>query len=372
MTSAPISAASSRAPVNPSNRHGWDYGALASTFRRLPYPIIDVHSHINGVAAAKLYLKAARTYGVGLTYSMTQLEQVPAMKEIFGETIRFIAVPNWGGKDKKHDMGAGFLDRISGFRKAGCRICKFWAAPRSVDIGKSFGDPEFMRLDSPSRIESMQLAHDLGMIFMTHVADPDTWFATKYADASVYRTKRQQYEPLERLLDRFTQPWIAAHCGGSPEDLVFLTGLMDRHPNLHLDTSAAKWIIREISRHPRGEVVDFLQRFRGRVMFGSDIVTMDEHLAPAADKMEMAAKASSQETAWDLYVSRYWALRTLWETDADLESPIADPDLKMVDPARHTDMDAPPLRGKRLPDDLLRSLYFQAAHDLLEPLHARG
>ena len=79
----------------------------------------------------------------------------------------------------------------------------------------------------------------------------------------------------------------------------------------------------------------------------------------------MQAKASSVETAFDLYASRYWALRMLWEGDGEMESPISDPDLAMVDPARFNANDAPTLRGMHLPTDLLRSLYFDAADRLL-------
>jgi hypothetical protein len=104
-------------------------------------------------------------------------------------------------------------------------------------------------------------------------------------------------------------------------------------------------------------------------MFGSDIVTSDEHLVIKQDKNEMTAKASTRNEAFDLYASRYWALRTLWETGWAGESPIADPDLKLVDPARHGDMDAPLLEGKSLPPDLLRTIYHDAARALLEPLH---
>ena len=71
----------------------------------------------------------------------------------------------------------------------------------------------------------MELAAELGMIFMVHVSDPDTWFATKYRDPSLYGTKQSQYEPLEPLLERFPRPWIAAHMAGSPEDLGFLAKL---------------------------------------------------------------------------------------------------------------------------------------------------
>ena len=358
-------------PVNASNRLGLDYEAEAASFARLPFPIIDVHSHINGVEAAGIYRRAAQLYGVGLTYSMTHLDQVDAVRSALGDRIRFIAVPDYTSKDRRQSMGTGFLERLGRYYELGSRIVKFWNAPRAIDTARECSFAEYAQLDAPHRIDAMNLASQLGMIFMTHVGDPDTWFATRYADASIYGTKVSHYVALERLLDRFTQPWIAAHLGGWPENLTFLAGMLARHPNLSLDTSATKWIVREISRHPRNDIVEFLAQFRGRIMFGSDIVTSDEHLVVKSDKDEMTAKASTRDEAFDLYASRYWALRTLWETQWSGDSPIADPDLKMVDPSRYGEMDAPRLEGKSLPPDLVRSLYHDAAEALLEPLHVQ-
>ena len=48
----------------------------------------------------------------------------------------------------------------------------------------------------------------------------------------------------------------------------------------------------------------------------------------------MTTKASNPQEAMDLYASRYWALRHLFESRYDGPSPIADPDLAMVDPDR--------------------------------------
>jgi hypothetical protein len=293
------------------------------------------------------------------------------MREIFGERIRFIAIPNWAGEDRRFEFHAGFMRRIEQFHALGSRIVKFWAAPRGIEFAMQKGvDPSVMKLNSPDRIEVMQLASDLGMIFMTHISDPNTWFQTRYADAKVFGSKRQQYEPLEELLDRFRQPWIAAHMGGWPEDLEFLSGLLERHAHLHLDTSAAKWMIRELSKHSRDDLLSFLTRWQGRILFGSDIVTTDEHLLHAEGKQEMAAKASNADQAFDLYASRYWALRTMWERHYEGESPIADPDLKMVEPSRYDDMSAPQLRGFALPRPLLMTLYHDAASRLLVPLGA--
>jgi Amidohydrolase len=352
--------------VNQSNRLGLDYRAEAARFPQLPYPIVDVHTHVNGPSAARFMLEAMDLYGIGRVVSMTYLDQAERIKEIFGDRISFIAIPDWMSKDRRHANGQGFLDQIERFHGLGAKIVKFWQAPRGIDYAAELGDPRLFALDSPGRIRAAELADSLGMMFMTHVGDPNTWFATRYTDTAKYGTKRSHYEPLEQMLDRFRhRPWIAAHMGGWPEDLEFLTGLLQRNPNLYLDTSATKWMVRELSRHSRADLERFVRLHQGRLLFGSDIVTADEHLRPGDGKTEMQAKASTPETAFDLYASRYWALRMLWEAEGSSESPISDPDLAMVDPNRHTPDDAPTLRGACLPPDLLRSLYHDAAERLL-------
>ena len=63
----------------------------------------------------------------------------------------------------------------------------------------------------------MRLAKSLGMTFMIHIADPDTWFASHYRDHHRYGTKAQQYEIFSRLLEEYNDvTWLAAHMGGSP------------------------------------------------------------------------------------------------------------------------------------------------------------
>lgn len=354
--------------VNASNRFGLDYAAEAVRLGPPARPIIDVHAHVSGDAAARLMRRTMDLYGVERVYSMSPLEQVEPLRAIFGSRIRFIAVPNyWATDNRAWHMGEGYVERVRDYHRLGARIVKFWSAPRAVDFAKETGDPGFMRLDAPHKVRVMTVAAELGMMFMTHIGDPDTWFRTKYADARTYGTKTQQYEPLEQALRAFPQPWIAAHMGGWPENLDFLDGLLDRHDNLHLDTSATKWMVRELSRHSNDRLLAFLRQWKGRILFGSDIVTSDDHLRPVVEEAdEMRRKANSEREAFDLYASRYWALRTMFETNYDGESPIADPDLAMNEPDRHTDMDAPRLVGRALPADILRSLYGGGAEALID------
>jgi hypothetical protein len=360
-----------------ANLFGLDYREQAAHFAPV-VPITDIHIHINGPAAAEIYHDVAAHWGIRRMVTQSRLEDAPAIREIFGDRAAFIAVPAWSNPDKAHAFRQGFLDNMTVWaQRWGARIVKFWAAPRLWEIlGANGADAtDIVPLDSEWRIRHAQRAVDLGMMFMTHCGDPDTWFKTKYADARIYRLKREHYLGLERMLDRFPSPWIAAHMGGYPEDLDFLDGLLERHDNLYLDTSATKWIVRELSAHPRERVRDFFTRWcggegtPGRIFFGSDIVTLDDHLAPRpADRAAatpMSDLATSPEQAYELYASRYWALRTMLESDYDGPSPIADPDLAMADPSRYSPMDSPPLRGLGLPEVILKSLYHDAAESLV-------
>lgn len=347
-----------------ANRFDWDYRTKAALLGKPPAAIIDAHTHVTGPQATPIFLDVCDTFGVERVYTMTQLGTAAAVRDLMGERVRFIAFPTWLDPDRNRSHRAGYLETIERFHADfGSRMLKLWGSPRLRDIvpdtqQSTWGATDLIEIDSPWRIKACELGERLGMMTMIHIADPDTWFTAKYSDASRYGTKRQQYEGLERMLDRFTNPWIAAHMGGWPEDLDFLDGLLSRHPNLHLDTSAMKWQVRELSRHPAERVVAFFTKWRTRLLFGSDIVVTDDHLRPQkSGQSAMGDLADSPEAAWNLYASRYWCLRAMFETGYDGESPVADPDLAMIDPARFDGMSAPRLRGVALPRDVLTDLY---------------
>jgi hypothetical protein len=340
-------------------------------------PIIDIHNHINGVEAPRIYARVMQAANISHAFTMVRIDDAFVVRRVMREAhpmpdgsdrVHFIAFPNFRHENRAHSFGEGFLTDIARFHsELGSRCIKLWNAPRLYEVLPRDQWAQLIPFDSPWRVQHVQLAQQLGMGIMVHVADPDTWFATKYKDASTFPPKPEHYKPLERMLDRFAGPWIAAHMGGWPEDLAFLDGLLSRHPNLWLDTSATKWIVRELSKHPKGQLLDFLHKFQGRICFGSDIVTTDEHLAPhpSGTTHPMGALADSPESAHDLYASRYLALRLMFETDYEGPSPIADPDLRMVDPTITNPLAAPRLRGLALPPDMLDDLYRRASRAFL-------
>lgn len=357
--------------ARPSNVLGLDYRREAAALGPPPVPIIDFHAHINGRQAGPIYRRVAELFGVQRVYTMIRLEDAPLVRETLGDFVRFIAFTNFRSSDRGHAFRQGYLDDIRVFhRDFGARILKFWNAPRLREFFPGESGADLVELDSPWRVKQAELGAELGMKYMVHVADPDTWFRTKYSDARVYGKKLEHYRGFEVMLRRFPGPWIAAHMGGSPESLPFLDGLLTRHNNLYLDTSATKWVVRELSAQPRDEVLAFFTKWRGRIIFGSDIVATDEHVLPRETKQgdkahPMADLADSPGSAAELYASRYFALRTMFETGYAGNSPIADPDLMMVDPSRHGPMSAPLLRGMKFSADLLRDLYRNAATILM-------
>jgi len=354
--------------ATPANRFGLDYRREAERMGAPVCPIVDAHAHINGERAARVYRDVCDRYGIERVYSQTQLAQADAVSDALGDRVRFVAIPEYMHEDRKWAFTTGFLENLDEWHARGARMVKFWGAPRLRDFTEEIGlDPSEMALfDSDARMLVATKAKSLGMSLMVHVADPDTWFKTMYTDASRYGTKRDQYESLSSLLDQTGMNCLGAHMGGWPEDLGFLREYLQRHPKLVLDTSATKWIVRELSTHPRDELLAFLEDFSGRILFGSDIVTSDDHLSGDNSNAFGSSLASTEREAFDLYASRYWALRTMFETDYEGESPIADPDLAKVDPDRFTEMDAPLLVGRSLPKPMLETLYRGAVERTLD------
>ncbi|MGQ0628346.1 MAG: amidohydrolase family protein [Phycisphaerales bacterium] len=355
-----------------ANLNGLDYVAEAAALGPPVVPMIDAHTHIHGAEASRIYARARALFGIAQTYSMTQLSQAGAVREALGESVRFICMPEWNATDRNRAHREGYIETMERFRvEFGARMMKVWASPRLREIvpdlaGTRFGATDLAEIDSAWRVEHCRAAERMGMMFMVHVADPDTWFKARYADPVRYGTKAEQYIGLERMLDRFSAPWIAAHMGGWPEDLGFLDGLLSRHANLYLDTSATKWVLRELSRHPREETLAFFYKWQGRILFGSDLVVMEDQLSPQKTGVSaMGDLADSPESAFTLYCSRYHALRTLFETEHDGPANIADPDLAMVDPVHHDPMSPAYLRGLAFPPAMLRVLYHDAAAELL-------
>jgi hypothetical protein len=283
-------------------------------------------------------LAEAEDFGVVHTVTMCLPAEIPVFRERFGNRLSYNA---WIAKQRIDEPDEGVYRLLELFLVQGISMLKLWAAPRGRDWG--------LLIDAPYRVEAIRRAQSAGVrTVMVHVADPDTSFRTIYADQKRYGSKLDQYVGFRRLLEEFPDvTWIAAHMGGDPEHPDHLEAMLERYPNLHLDTSATKWQVREVSAR-RDAIRTLICRFPQRFLFGVDLVTR-HHLTS------------------DHYVSRYWCQRTLWESNWRGPSPIADPDHPHA-PDIGDEATSPLLHGLHLPMEVLEQVYYGNAQRILRLL----
>lgn len=291
--------------------------------------VIDFHSHLLAARHGKLWFEAAAHYGIDAFVTMSPLEEVLGLQRDWPGRIHFITVPAW-----QNPSIDDWLGRLDMFYNLGSRIIKFHMAPGTMVMRK-------YRLDSPSLRPVIRAAADRGMMLMSHVGDPDTWYNSKYTDTAKFGVRDAHYQMWEDALNEYRDhPWLGAHLGGNPENLPRLQSMLDRFPNLYLDCSATRWMVREISAR-RDAAREFMIRNADRILFGSDQVSGDDR-------------------NFDFLASRFWAHRKLWETAYIGPSPIYDPDL--------SEESQPQMRGLALPDEVLQKIYHDNGVKLLARL----
>ena len=297
---------------------------MAPPARKVAGPIVDMHTHMTEPATNSELVDAARRYGVTRIVAITPLDQGLELQARHPDEIIVAArafVPDRRAKRPIESRAVAMVHRAHAHQVP---LIKMWFAPRIRDrLG--------FLLDSPRLDALFDAIAACGMGVLVHVSDPDRWFERKY-DPAKYGSKADQYPMLETRLRQFpTIPFLAAHMGGDPEHLDHLAALLTRYPNLYLDTSATKWIVRELGRQ-RDAARAFFRRWAERICFGTDQVVFAE-----PDPVR--------------YAVRYWVHQMFWETDLVCESPIPDPDSDGT----------PMLRGLDLPEDVLAQIYWKNA-----------
>jgi predicted TIM-barrel fold metal-dependent hydrolase len=336
MSSAQANASTPPRPVGPPPAGSPDeYNRLKLDYRKpLPRPrvkgrVIDWHCHLLAVRHAEEWFAAADHFGIDQFLTMTPLEEAVGLQRQYGQRLNFIAIPSWG------DMGEHWRDnwlrRIEAFYNLGSRVVKFHCAPGTM-VARGW------RLNDPVARPLFQEAVSRGMLLMSHIGDPDWWYANKYADTAKFGSRDDHYAMWDELLTEYAPtPWVGAHLGGNPENLPRLQGLLDKHPQLYLDLSATRWMVREVSKQ-RDAAREFVIHNQDRLLWGSDQV-------------------SRNDQTFDFLASRFWAHRMLWETAYHGPSNILDPD--------YSEAEQPMLSGLALPDEVLQKIYRDNAVGLL-------
>lgn len=304
--------------------------------RRYHGPIIDAHMHSKDVPSIQPYWDVAEPiYGVHFAVPIVDLQTGIGLKERYGNRVQPAI---WGIHPRNEGLRSlvemrrvkeAHLEHIAA---AGMKIVKLWFTPRFHELWN-------LKLDDPALDFFFARLHRLKLAILIHVADPDYWFAHRINDLEQHGSKAEQYSQLIARLEEYPDMVVqAAHFGAHPEDLDHLHDLLERYPNLYLDSSATKWISREFSKHgPAAR--DFLVSHPDRVLFGTDLVANPDR---------------EKEGTREHYGTRFYVHQLMWEADGEFDSPIDDDD----------SITPPSFRGLNLPLDVLRKFYWENASRL--------
>jgi hypothetical protein len=188
--------------------------------------------------------------------------------------------PDWRQLGRLN-FGARLADALGEAVDTGAKGLKVWK-----DLGLWLRDDEgALLLPDDERLSPLFLrAGELGVPVLIHTADPVAFFDPlsptnerleellqhpdwSFADRSKFPTWERLLTCLESLVERHPSTcFIAAHAANSAEDLARLDGMLERHPNLHVDVAAR---IAELGRQPRAARA-VIERHPDRFLFGTD------------------------------------------------------------------------------------------------------
>ena len=301
-------------------------------------PIIDAHMHVGDVDASRPYVEAARDYGIVHALAMAgSPEKTRPVAEAFPDFFRLCTWPHIDDLDDAYlpQWQSRELQRLDAAADAGYVCFKMKIVP---------GDrvPPRVWMDDASLAPIFERALQRGLSMQVHLAQPDRWW-TSHFKAEEVRPKRDYFTQLENILTRYPElRVVGCHMGCRPEDLDALEALFRRFPNYSIETSACKWVIREISAQ-REKARRFFIAWADRIMLGSDLVVQ-------------------RNIHRTYYTSRFHVQRQMWETDFRGRSMIRDPDAD----------GEPILHGLDLPAEVLRRIYRLNAERLyFAPLRER-
>jgi predicted TIM-barrel fold metal-dependent hydrolase len=260
-----------------------------SEVKKARFPAIDVHSHasmsqIKTRADVDAWVKTMDEAGVEMSVVFTGASgaEFDRMADLFlgAYPSRFQV---WYSPDPATlpSNAVAELERVhaKGARGVGELTDKGWG----VEASEQNAQPRVQRLrfDDPRMDPYWKRCGELNMPVNIHLADhPSCW---KPLDAKQERTPDFQafnlsgkdvpsYEELlagrDGLLKRNPgTKFIFCHFSNQGNDTAALARMLDRYPNMYVDISARDY---EIGRQPR-TMKAFLEKYRGRVMFGTDM-----------------------------------------------------------------------------------------------------
>jgi predicted TIM-barrel fold metal-dependent hydrolase len=262
---------------------------------RARFPAIDIHSHhprplsattwsriVSEIDAinVKVLVNLSGGSGESLRSAIDAIERSPQKgRMVFFANLDFAGIgqPGWADRAAtalEADVKAGAMG-LKLFKDFGLRVSRNGAR---------------VPVDDPELDPIWRACARLGVPVLIHTGEPAPFFEPvdrhneRWLELNIHPGRRvpsPQYPSFEGLMaerDRlFTKHretiFIAAHMGWHANDLGRLGRMLDRMPNVRVETGA---ILAELGRQPRS-AHDFFVKYQDRILFGKDAYQASEY-----------------------------------------------------------------------------------------------
>ncbi|MFH1808574.1 MAG: amidohydrolase family protein [Pseudomonadota bacterium] len=277
------------------------------------------------------------------------------IKKRLGDRFAFFSNLSWRGVTSP-GWGEREAERLELAVRVGAKGIKIFKA---LGLGVRDDNGRLLTVDDPRLDPLFERAAQLNAIVALHTGDPKAFFEPvtpqnerydelkQAPDWSFYGgdfpTRDELLAARDRVLAKHPKTtFLLIHLANNPEDLDYVASVLDRFPNVYVDTSAR---VPEFGRHPADKVRAFFVRYQDRILFGTD-------LAISPYGMQLGS-VSEKPPTFDDAVKFYLAHFRYFETD-----------LKQMDHPT-------PIQGRwkvdgiALPHEVLRKLYYDNAEKLI-------
>ena len=332
-------------------------------------PRIDVHTHISpdGVERALALMDQWGIDGMVNLSGMTpgpprhMLEtQLEIARASGGRIAVFTNVNFIKAVRTRPDYGAALAEELSVAKEMGAVWLKI---PKGLGLGYPAPDGEnLLAVDDPKLDPLFEEAGNLGMPVAIHTGDPKAfWLPPDEKNERLDELRahpewsffgepvsswQQLYDQFEHRVARHPKTiFVGVHFGNDPEDPDNVGRMLDKYPNLYIDTAAR---VPEIGRQDAAKMRQFFEKYQDRILFGTDV-----GVGPTQDDMMYGSNGALPPTADDerRYFESTW--RYFETGDKQFESPTPIQGRWKID-------------GLGLSEQILRKIYFENAARLLK------
>jgi predicted TIM-barrel fold metal-dependent hydrolase len=337
-----------------------------------PLPRIDMHMHIGPNGIDRL-IKLMDRWGIDGAINLSgmypgprhMLETQLAAARKAGGRVAVFANVDFRQVLQVPEYGKAMAAQLAEAKKLGAVGLKI---PKGLGLGYARPDgQDLLPVDDPGLDPLFEKAGELGMPVAIHTGDPkafwkpankanERWdelqahpewsFHGEVAKGVPWPSWEALYKAFERRVARHPHTnFIGVHFGNDPEDPDNVARMLDKYPNLYIDTAAR---VPEIGRHDAEKMRRFFIKYQDRVLFGTDT-----GVGETQEEMMYGSNGANPPTEADekRFFTATW--RYFETRDRHFESPTPIQGRWKID-------------GVGLPEPVLRKIYFENAARLLK------